>query len=245
MSEKDIASYNIYKSLKEKLSLKNRYEKIFNDSCIILLDKKLTDETISFEKHPEFVAILYRHASRSGERCFTVHTTGDVANNKLSRCNPIYMKEFLREISRIAYESGVNYKISIEGTHHGPIVDFPIFFVEIGSDEKAWKDERAIDVISEAAINILKKNVKKYKNAIAIGSNHYSEKFTRIQLNDEYAIGHFFPKYYLEYLNEDLIMNALEKSNAEIILADKKLKGKYKDILREISKKHDIKVYFV
>ncbi len=244
-SEKDIASYNIYKYLKEKLGLKNRIERISEDSFIILSNKKLTEEFESVGNDIDFVAILYRHASKSGEKCFTVHATGDVSKNLLSKCCPSYMKLFLNEIYNVAYELGCNYKISIEGTHHGPIVNVPIFFVEIGSDESAWRDESAVKVISEAALRVLKKKPKNYRNAIAIGSNHYSEKFTKIQLDTEFAIGHFLPKYYLENINEEIVKNALEKSNANIILADKKVKGKYKDMLKKMSRDLDLELYFV
>ncbi len=247
-SKKDIASYNIYKYISQKLKISSECIRLSKDSYLIVTDKKLTEDVEIPEKFRdvEFVAILYRHASKSKEKCFTVHATGDISKNKLSRCNPIYMKRFLMDIFRVATEYHVNYRISIEATHHGPITELPLFFVEIGSDESAWNDKNAVKVIAETSLNIVKKqHSNKYKNAIAIGSNHYSEKFSRIQLNTEFAIGHFISKYHLNNLTEDLVINALEKSSAKTILADKKLKGKYKDILRDICKRHDIELYFV
>ena len=64
-------------------------------------------------------------------------------------------------------------------------------------------------------------------------------------LKTNYAIGHIFPKYMLEFINENNINEAISKtvSKPEIILIDWKGLGQYKkkvvDLLEKMSLKYE------
>ena len=64
-------------------------------------------------------------------------------------------------------------------------------------------------------------------------------------LHLEYAVGHICPKYALQFLNEDLIRQMIQKSQAtnkiKYALFDKKGMNK-KQELREIVTKYDLEV---
>src|SRR2546428_10273485 len=48
------------------------------------------------------------------------------------------MTEVLRAVRREA--EGLSYAVTFEATHHGPVLDAPSFFIEVGSTEKEWRD---------------------------------------------------------------------------------------------------------
>ena len=101
----------------------------------------------------------------------------------------------------------------MEVTHHGPEINKPCCFIEIGSSEKEWQDEKAVKIIAETiktAIEKYKPN-KEWVSCIAIGGKHYAPSFNKIQLNSNYAISHIIPEYTLP-LNEKMLNEAIEKT---------------------------------
>ena len=107
----------------------------------------------------------------------------------------------------------------MEATHHGPLIEVPCIFVEIGSTESEWKDVRAGFVVAKA----IKDTIENFKEnpyneiAIAIGGPHYCPNFNKIQLNSNIAISHIIPQYVLP-LTEEMIQNAIAGTEEDIDL---------------------------
>ena len=107
------------------------------------------------------------------------------------------------------------YQVVIEATHHGPThFRKPVLFVEIGSCEKEWNEKPAAELVAVAVKKTLGKikDEKFLKPAIAFGCTHYPDKFTKIIIEGEYAIGHILPKYQRENLSEEIMDQMFEKS---------------------------------
>ena len=136
-----------------------------------------------------------------------------------------------------------NFEITLEATHHGPYVEKPAVFVEIGSTEKEWSDKSNGVIIANTIMNALNNENNNYKIAVGIGGPHYCLNFNKIMLRTDIGISHICPKHQLENLNEKLIKQAIEKTaeKADFILLDWKGLGKEKqriiDLLKTLSLK--------
>jgi len=114
--------------------------------------------------------------------------------------------------------------VTLEVTHHGPLIDKPCCFIEIGSDEPAWQNPELGKILAKTISEFqdFKPN-RKIKTAIAIGGPHYCSNFNKIQLSDKsnLAISHIIPKYSLP-LSKTMLEQAIEKTqeHTDIILLD-------------------------
>jgi D-aminoacyl-tRNA deacylase len=67
------------------------------------------------------------------------------------------MKDALLEMAKLKEEMELNYEVSYECTHHGPSLDVPTMFAELGSSLKQWKDVKAAEVVAHAAMTAVSK----------------------------------------------------------------------------------------
>lgn len=116
----------------------------------------------------------------------------------------------------------------MEVTHHGPLIEKPCCFIEIGTTKKEWQDEEAgriIAVTINKAIKTFEEAKKQnWKSAIGIGSKHYCPNFNKIQLSSEYAVSHIIPNYIFP-LTELIIKEAINKTQEKVELAILDWKG--------------------
>ena len=109
------------------------------------------------------------------------------------------------------------YEITMEATHHGPTsLQKPVLFVELGSSEKYWGDSKAAGVVGEALVESLTEKRIWSKVAIGFGGNHYPEKFTRLVIEEDYALSFAAPKYALEFVDEEMFGQMLRRTNAPV-----------------------------
>jgi D-tyrosyl-tRNA(Tyr) deacylase len=114
----------------------------------------------------------------------------------------------------------------MEATHHGPLIDKPCIFIEIGSTETEWKDSRAGFILAKT----IHKTIKDFKEnpyneiAFAIGGPHYCPNFNKIQLKSNVAISHIIPQYALP-LTDEMIKEAISKTEEEVDFAVLDWKG--------------------
>ena len=229
-SKKDVAGMNIARHC-EELGLKVNYieeEQIFAKN----LDERFPNS--------ELFIILSKHASASGKPSLTAHHPGNFSADsshggnprELVAAYPSYHKEFLKQLWKFKNEMP-EFQIVTEPTHHGPTENkTPVLFVEIGATEKEWRNEKAGEVIAKAVKKTIEAKPKYEKVAIAFGGPHYSEKFTKIIIESEYAIGHICPKYAIENIDESIIKQMMEKSaeKPHFAIIDKKGSKRKKNI---------------
>ena len=120
----------------------------------------------------------------------------------------------------------LKYKVTLEATHHGPLLDKPCVFIEIGSTQIEWKDRRASFCIAKTIIDAVKnfKPSTYQEIAIGIGGPHYCPSFNKIQLSSNVAIAHVIPKY-LDPITEEMILESVNKTSEEVDFAIVDWKG--------------------
>ncbi len=170
------------------------------------------------ERYPsDFYIFASRHSAKSKLPTLTVHTTGNWGDalyggipNTLSIAPAQHMYASLLALKEGRDKKGLEYKVSYEVTHHGPTLDVPVMFVELGSSEEQWGDEEAAEVVAEAIIAGIK--AIDVETAVGVGGGHYAPRFTDIALKKKVAFGHMCPNYALKFLNKDLIRQMVEKT---------------------------------
>ena len=121
---------------------------------------------------------------------------------------------------------GLAYEVSYEGTHHGPTLNLPVMFVELGSSELQWNDLAAARVVGDAAMNAIANFSTPTEPAVlGIGGPHYSQKFTSMALAGEAAFGHMIPKYAISNVDAAMISQCVKKTLEQVSSAVVDWKG--------------------
>ena len=110
-----------------------------------------------------------------------------------------------------------DYSITLEATHHGPLIDKPCVFIEIGSTEIEWQDKRAGFIIAKTISDTIQEFKENPYNevAVGIGGPHYCPNFNKLQLKSNIAFSHIIPKYVLPWKKE-MIQEAINKTEEEV-----------------------------
>ena len=252
-SLKDPASVNIkdnllelfdFRQLDEKFEGNNVYE--FNSDNeqirLYLINSDLVrSENIDRRIKADFLVFASKHQSKENTPSFTVHSIGNWGkanlgggDGKLCHSSAILLKNIFIELNNAAKDS--NYEITMEATHHGPYVETPSVFVEIGSTEKEWNEKENGEIIAKTIINAINNENKNYKIAVGLGGTHYCTNFNKIMLKTDIALSFICPKYALQDLNENLIQQAVQKTKEKIdfVLLDWKGLGTEKERIAEL-----------
>ncbi|MCW8802263.1 MAG: hypothetical protein OQK81_02800 [Candidatus Bathyarchaeota archaeon] len=187
--------------------------------------------------NPQLMVFLSRHSSAKGVPTLSVHTSGNLGDAKfggkpktVSISPAKAMKNALCEMDKQVKEKKLDYEVSYEVTHHGPSLNFPSMFVELGSSPEQWVDVEAAKVVADSAVAALS-DCPVSPVVIGIGGPHYNKKFTKLALNNERAFGHMIPKYATDTLEVELIKQCVKKTFEQVhsvVLDWKGIKGEHK-----------------
>jgi len=228
VSAKDMAGMNIREALVGMHGFRETTETFKGNPVFMKEGIKLytlTEETIHSdgideEIEGDYIIFATRHKSEAGTKSFTVHVPGnwgkaEAGGKEKTLCNalPSLMKEALNKIKNIY--TGEDFEIVQECTHHGPAIDKPCMFIEIGSKEEEWKRQDAGEVIANVVNFIVMNKPKKYKSVVVIGGGHYNQVATKLMLDSEFAVGHICPKYALASLDASLVKQAIKNNGEE------------------------------
>jgi len=215
------------------------------------------EDTINFDfldKTPDeksdIIIVISKHQSTSNMKTLSLHHTGNPSPQAPFGGRPMELSYTIPAISKavfkIYYKHAINlldYNFTLEATHHGPTSLLkPLLFIEIGSTKDEWNDRDAVRALGETIREVLELEwIEDCIPSVGFGSTHYPAKFTRIELEEKYCFGHIISKYYIDYLNRDIIVQAIEKSipRAEVAFIEKKgvrsqLRRKIELILNEL-----------
>jgi D-aminoacyl-tRNA deacylase len=192
---------------------------------------------------PEVCIVASRHKSESGKPTLTCHPTGNYgaaemggADGRLQLTDALILRQTLEKLREKKAEHSLEYEVSLEVTHHGPTdLPFPLLYAEVGSSEKQWVDEVALDAVAETIYEVLKNGVEERRSAIGFGGPHYAPNFNG--LVEDMATGHIMPKYAIEHLTKPMVAQMMEKTrpNPEVAVVDwKGLRGGDKGALTGI-----------
>ena len=259
-SLKDPAGINMAKYLLQKLPFKpSKYPGIlvYNKLALTSTHKDIiyTDYIEdSMPIRPDTIIFLSRHSSEKEYPTLSTHVTGNPTDEakyggkpySLAKSNPSLMKRIIKEMIRLRDERGLKYDVRMEVTHHGPTeISAKVVFVEVGSTPRQWNDLSATNTVVDAVLNAIGNDYKNFTTAVGFGGPHYAPLFTKIDLEEEYAVGHIFSKYVLSSgVKWDLILKSFTLSDdARIAILDwKSIKGSVRQYLREFLYKHGFEV---
>ncbi|MCX6664725.1 MAG: D-aminoacyl-tRNA deacylase [Euryarchaeota archaeon] len=195
--------------------LNNVYLITINDRTIRHenLDKEI-QQTLNIK--PEQIIFLSRHRSKQGGPTLTVHPIGNYGDaefggqaRSLVPSSPFMMTQLLRLIKKNLQQTSLTYQVCFEVTHHGPFLETPTMFAEVGSTPEEWQKKEPAQIIAQAVIELLTttNNEKELPNdtpvLVGVGGGHYAPRFTDIISEKNAAFGHMIPSYHIDAGNID------------------------------------------
>ncbi|MBS3086502.1 hypothetical protein J4422_02265 [Candidatus Pacearchaeota archaeon] len=200
----------------------------FGDFKFYLVDGEIIHtESLDLEKINsfDFVVFASKHKSESREKTLSVHAPGNWRSAEFGgqpghvcKSSAFFMKQMFEKMHENMLQYNLKeYKLTLEATHHGPLIDKPCVFVEIGSTENEWTDKRIGFIVAKAISETLKNFKPNPYNeiAVAIGGPHYCPNFNKIQLRSNVAISHVIPQYAFPF-TEEMITEAVHKTEEEL-----------------------------
>lgn len=152
------------------------------------------------------------HRSERGVRCFTAHALGNVGAAEvggeagvLGVSAPRLMTAALRRL----HEEGrrLSLPATFEATHHGPALELPSMFVEIGSADDAEPPGEAVAALAEVLLELSEDG--RDRVAVGIGGGHYAPHFTDLALKRQWAFGHLLARHAVAGVERELLERAL------------------------------------
>ena len=257
-SNKDTGSLNIKKQILSNYQFSEKPETFESNPIheIRISDKlvrlvTLNDESVYAQDLPnyfmdlELVIFISRHSSLSGTPTLSVHAPGNLGEaelgglpRKVSVSPANAMREALLTMMRGKEQRKLEYEVCYEGTHHGPSLDVPTMFAELGSRPQQWNDVEAAWIVANSTMNaIMRFDDHKTRVALGIGGPHYNPKFTRMAMEEGFAFGHIIPKYAIAKINSAILRQCIERTmeKVEMIILDwKGIKGEDKEALVDL-----------
>jgi len=198
-------------------------------------DKCINAENIDKEIDADLFLFPTTHRAASNVHSLSCHIHGNWGEAELGgkpKTLSIAPANMLKELFKELNRQGKNLKeeITMEATHHGPELNKPTVFLEIGSNETQWKRKDLGKVMADVIMKVLLNKIPTYETAVGIGGTHYCANFNRIQLESDIAIGHICPKYNLHHLDKEMLLQAINKTEpkATLVLLDWKGLGEHK-----------------
>ena len=232
-SNKDIASLNIKHQILNHYPF-NKTPETFQQNPLYTADingknitfTTLNEESVKAQNLPDnfpnanLIVFISRHSSASGKPTLSVHTPGNLAEAELgglpktiSVSPATAMRDALKALLHYKEELQLDYEVSYECTHHGPSLNVPAMFVELGSSQTQWNDSKAAQAVAHAAMSVIAKFPESANSAVlGIGGTHYNQKFTRMALAGEAVFGHMIPKYVVPIVDSEMLSQCVEKT---------------------------------
>ena len=248
-STKDTAGMNIAKSLIDHYSFEKSSETFHKnpvytknlhnkETKLLFVNTEIVDtQFLGSLFNPSMFIFLSRHSSAKGIPTLSVHTPGNLAEAKfggkpktVSVSPAAAMKNALQEMAKLTDERGLDYEVSYECTHHGPSLDAPAMFVELGSSPQQWKDIKAAEVVAHSAAAAVS-DCSGCSVALGVGGSHYNKKFTNLALSTQAAFSHMIPKYALAEVDAEILGQCVERTvgTVDFVVLDwKGIKGEHK-----------------
>jgi D-aminoacyl-tRNA deacylase len=265
-SNKDPASLNIKKQLLTNYRFNEttaRFQENTTYACqvegkdvqLITLSQEsiYAQDLTTFFTDPELIVFISRHSSMSGTPTLSVHTPGNLGPAELggkprevSVSPGNAMREALKVMSKMREEMQLKYEVSYEGTHHGPSLNIPTMFAELGSSPEQWNDTAAAEAVAHAAMGAVSKfRIVSAETVLGIGGPHYNSRFTKIALETEVAFGHIIPKHSISQIDSEILQQCVNRTLEKVehaVLDWKGIKGDDKPRILGILNKVDLPI---
>ena len=182
------------------------------------LDKrwhKATGET------PSEVIFPSRHSAASGNASLTLHPIGTMQvphdevpeyGGRAADCPPPNPRiaAWWRELNRVAQDLD-DFDLSLETTHHGPWIETPSLFIEIGSTAETWGHIGAAKLLAGIIYRGLGLDGGiglgtwdgDGRVVVTLGGGHYAPRGNLLASHDDVWIGHMLATYALPFSKDE------------------------------------------
>ncbi len=169
----------------------------------------------------EEVLVLSRHSSKSGIPSLSVHTIG--VPGEVPHGEPAFagglkglavppsprFSVLFKKLQEETIESGLadEFDVTLETTHHGPVLSSPTLYLEIGSTENEWDRQDASYVWAKVLSDVLGLAGGKEMGCwpghgdvmIGFGGGHYAPRHTAVINQGNFWMGHLLANYALQF----------------------------------------------
>jgi len=232
------------RNIKEALS---KYD--LRNTEIITTDKEtIYLENIDKEIDAEILIFATKHSSTAKIKTLCAHPFGNWGkaelggeDSRLCKVPASCMKRAFLLLNK--FNNLEDFNVSMEQTHHGPYISKKGFFIEVGSSKKEWENKKPAEIIAKTLNELINNKIPEYKSCVALGGMHYNQLANKILLNTEYSVGHICAKHALDDLNEELLLEAIEKTipKPELVVLEWKGLGGNKEKVKNLLEKLEIK----
>ena len=167
-----------------------------------------------------------RHAAVSGQPCLTLHPIG-VPHHPIEEEPPFggrsgfapppnpRLASWWRLLHKKWEKRAIpEFSLSLEVTHHGPILDVPALFIEVGSTEPYWPNEEAAKLLAEIIGEGLGLGNNFSNSAwtpanigepvlMTLGGGHYAPKANKLALEENVWLGHMLANHSLPFGSQE------------------------------------------
>jgi D-aminoacyl-tRNA deacylase len=183
------------------------------------LDKRWAEATGEI---PTEIIFPSRHSAASGNASLTLHPIGTMQvpdgetpeyGGKAADCPPPNPRiaAWWRELNRVANDLS-EFDLSLETTHHGPWIETPSLFIEIGSTDLTWGHMGAAKILAGIIYrglgldggNGLGQWNGNGRVVVTLGGGHYAPRGNLLASHEGIWLGHMLATYALPFVkNED------------------------------------------
>lgn len=172
-----------------------------------------------------------RHSAASGVGSLTVHPIGNFSEAKYGGRASTLVPSMPHEMTYsylklLEYGKGLGYEITFEATHHGPYLETPTMFIEIGSTEERWGDPEAGEAVARTILDI--PGARPSRDVLAgVGGGHYCPRHSDVAREFDVSYGHIVPGWALADADDEALLLALSDTpdSGKVYLHRKALRG--------------------
>jgi D-aminoacyl-tRNA deacylase len=186
--------------------------------------EEIQEEPIDFQYNlGDVIVVLCRHTSSRGIPSLTVHHPGNPTEatlggrpRELGIAYPSLASHIFRSILTLPLE----VEKTLEATHHGPTdIRKPVIFVEVGSSEREWTNERLVKATVDRVLQSLDSFLPQCEAvAVGLGGGHYAPSFNRLTIKG-LCFGHIISKHSMNGISEEVLRQAVKKSIERVEMA--------------------------
>jgi len=164
-----------------------------------------------------------RHKSQANKPSLLTHVTGNLSDDNSHGGNPLELSFASAQAIREAYLELLQQKeiqglsefdVTVEATHHGPTsMKTPLLYVEVGSTEIEYRNEKAVLAVANTIMNLCSQNEKTtIIPSVCFGGGHYATRFNELMELTSVAVSHILPKYQREHMTSNIVAQMIEKT---------------------------------
>ncbi len=217
------AAKNIVPQLKQKFGFREKGGEF--DGNPVLSNGKL-DIYCANERHvdcnyagsipKDTVVFCSTHKSEAKKPMLSTHPIGNFGKAELGgkerelvKTSAFLMKNYLLGLKEAKKSLGLKeYAVGMEATHHGPWLEKPCCFIELGSSEREWGDRKAGFAVAKTIAESTSLDGE-WTPLVGIGEGHYAPGFSDIAAKTEYCFGHICPLYNAKNLDSEMLEKML------------------------------------